>query len=183
MQPDQQNKRGMDVLYLVARSMATTLTPFLRKGFGAEGIGWYGLGAFLILLLAIGDTRDPAITAYFWLWIGALLLQRFRLSRPVAGHEQHSNYGGYPVVAAKLFRCGKENRAKLLEIPVVMSVGVLVGLTVSDVLGGFLVLACVGLAVTRMLEYQHNWMRARRMKDAQLEMEALVRFQRGDTDY
>ncbi len=129
--------------------------------------------------------HDPLFYLFAGLWLCAVLYQRIQSYQAVrAGNPPHSRYPGYPVLAAKVFRCQQENRAKALEIPIVMGAGILVICTISEAVGVFLIVTTFGFGFSRMVDYQFNLMRARRAQDARREMEAIACYYRGeDTDY
>jgi hypothetical protein len=183
-QEKEEKNQGIDVVYFVARSLATTVTPFIRKDFGIEAIGWFGMLGFAILLLMIGITNSPLMKVYFVAWLVILFKQKITTMKLIRqGFEPHSNYAGCPFLAMRLFRCPQENRAKALEIMMVLGIGALICATGEKALGPYLMFASFGLTFTRAIEFQHNLMRARRAKDAQREMEAYEQFMKGNRDY
>ena len=69
-------RNGVNLLALLANAHATTVTPFLRRGFGSEALGKNGLLAAVMILLYAGFTNSPEMITFFWVWIMAVIYQR-----------------------------------------------------------------------------------------------------------
>jgi hypothetical protein len=189
-QPQQPNFFNVSGVYLLARVLSLTVTPLLRTNFGLEAFGWPGLFTACLLILVAGQTGSPLLAAYWWLWLGALLVQRcksYQLSR--RGQAPHSQFQGTPWVTLALFPMRRINQAKWVEAGLVGAAGLLLGLAAQDLpelidsrFAGLLLWAAFGLFVARVIEYQHNRAHARRARDAQIEMQANARFYRGEAD-
>ena len=173
----------LNILYVLARAYAATVTPFLRYGSGVESPGAAGLIACVFLIFVAANTRDVGMWWYFLIWITAIACQRlttFRLIRE--GKLIHSQYSGYPVVITRLFKVTQENWAKTLEVPFVMAIGAgLVFLDVKELqtVGKFIFTTAFALAIVRAIEMQLNMARVRQMNDAMIENQALNEFWRG----
>src|SRR5699024_1863919 len=82
-------------LFVVVRAHATTLTVFLRRGFGSEALGWPGLWA--LLLLALAALGSPVMGYYLVAWLVALICQRALTL--TSRERRHSLDDGYPWLA------------------------------------------------------------------------------------
>jgi hypothetical protein len=179
-------KDGVSILYFLSLLMSAAVTPFIRVNFGREafgGPGIWGIGfwASILMLLWWIETADPIMQTYFMAWIVCVLCHRLRSFRLASdGREPSSRYRGYPWLAAKLFRCTKENFAKTLEIPLVLCVGLVVKGMVSETLGFFLCCAAGGLGIVRALEARFMYLKVQRARDAQREMAAFTEYYRGE---
>jgi hypothetical protein len=178
--------QGLNAVYFLARAGAATVLPFLRRGAGVEWPGAPGVASLVLLLWVAADTQSVWMWWYFVIWICALVLRRaesYSLLRQ--GKPIHSHYGGFPEIAAKLFRVSKENHAKRLEIGLVIVVGgvfMCTGLPEAQVVGGFIFSTCFPLALVRGIEMQMNIIKVRRMNDAMIENQVLQEYWRGGRD-
>jgi len=164
------------IVTFLAQSHASCITVFIRHSFGIEALAWNGLGAFVLLLLCAGSSRDMA--AYFGLWFIALLAQRTRsiwLDRQ--GRRQHSRYSGWPWLAMNFAKT--EGKAKLIEIVLCLAVAIVMG-PLSETVSKFLLWGCFSLAFVQFIEWHSITMQVRRMRDAEIEMQQAAERFRGD---
>jgi hypothetical protein len=176
-------REGMNAVFVLARAYAGAITPFLRTGAGTESPGLAGVLTFCGLLLLAGTTKSQAMWVFFCVWLFALMCSRARTVKMIRqGAVIHSQYAGWPVVAATLFRVRKENAAKALEIPLVMAVGVLTACTLSELVGGFVFSTAFALALVRAIEYQVNWKNFQRQQDAMIQHRVMQEYWRHGRD-
>src|SRR4051812_9834982 len=100
------------LLYLVAMSHATCVTPFIRRGFGAEAFRPYGPIAFVVILMLAGARWVSPMGIYLGAWFVALVYRRvetFRLRQK--GVVTHSRYIGDPWLAMKFVKDTEQARA------------------------------------------------------------------------
>jgi hypothetical protein len=183
-QADHFNMRGgAIILNLLVGGLATTVTPFMRYGFGVEAFGLNALAAFVMILLYAGETRDPAMIYFFYAWLLAVIAQRLETWRLVRkGWVEHSRYAGYPWLAMKLPFIKKPVTAKNCVEPVLcLLVGALL-CPLSEALGVFIMLGLPSLLIQRAIESQVNINRLRRMRDAAIEQRYLSDLYQGRRD-
>ncbi len=153
-------------LYAIALVLTTCVTVFTRRRFGAEALGWNGLGAFLLLLFYAGSS--PGMQVYFCLWVLALLIQRCQtIWMGIRGHVEHSRYGGWPWLAIRFAK--NEMQAKALEVLLCLIAGGLL-YSLSEAVGMFVIRCGFGMAVVQVIDRQVLAMQDRRMRDAEIEM-------------
>src|ERR1700677_2579659 len=90
-------RNGMNLLVLLANAHATTLTVFIRQGFGSEALGINGIIAAVMLLLYAGFSNSPEMITFFWVWLAAVGYQRiYGIKQRQKGQVVHSRYAGSP---------------------------------------------------------------------------------------
>ena len=163
-------KDSFDLLYLLASVHSICITPFLRVGYGSEGIGIRGLiGLFYIV--TIGAFKNSSgMLIYMFAWLGMLVFQRCITGwKFFNGKRTHSQYDGYPWVAAKLMRVSNERVARqLVEPGLCLLVGFILS-QISDVVGGFVLMGAGAIFIKSMIDYAADDARVRKMRDAHIE--------------
>jgi len=183
-QVDHFNLRGGAMISnLLIDGLATTVTPFIRYGFGVDAFAHNALAAFVIILLYAGESRDPVMIYYFYAWLLMLIGQRLETSRLARkGWVQHSRYSGHPWLALKLHFVKKEVTAKNVVEPMLcLVVGALL-CPLSGALGGFVMLGFPSLLFQRAIQSQVNINRVRQMRDAAMEQRYLSDLYHGRRD-
>ena len=107
-------KDAFNFLMVLAAAMATTITPFIRRGFGPKG---KREGLALILLGAVaGFSGAPVFWSYLLLWMIVVAARRVEAAdMRRKGWRQSSEYTGWPILADKLHV--RERTAKLMLEP------------------------------------------------------------------
>ncbi|HEV8067002.1 MAG TPA: hypothetical protein VGP76_04645 [Planctomycetaceae bacterium] len=165
-------RTGINLLGLLANGHATTVTPFLRRGFGSEALGANGIVAALIILIYAGMTNSPEMITFFWVWLMAVACQRIYGFRQRAnGEVVHSRYAGWPEVGMRFAKTEKVARSAIEPLVCVVVGGCL--WSWSEALGRFILLGSFSLLVSRGLEQQVTRNRLRAMNDAQIEQRYL----------
>ncbi len=164
---------AMNMAYFLALSYSTCFSVFMRKGFGAEALGYNGLAAFGAILFCIDG--DRCMAAFFLLWLCALAAQRFiTFLRARKGIRPHSLYAGDPILVWKLMPFVKnETMVQMGEALLCLLVGGAL-CSVSERLGTFVACGFFSLVIQRAIEGQVWMMRVRRMRDAEIEQRTLV---------
>lgn len=182
-QQSEQAKSGdpIGVLYFIANTHATCITPFLRTGFGSEALGFPGLFALGILLFCMG--AEPLMVAWLLAWLLAVVVQRIITLREIRrGAVIHSRYAGRPILMNLPF-VKKERTAMVLEMFVCFTLGAFM-LALSHFMGLFLMAGFLSLAIRHGIEDEVYRKRVQRMRDADIEQRALAdRFRGHCEDY
>lgn len=155
---------------------STCFTPFLRKGFGNEALGFNGAVACIMVLLFAGAYGPQGGTIFLMAWFGALIYQRITTAvNSRKGIITHSRYSGFPALTMKLFPfIKKESTARAWGEPVLL---VLVGLLLfqlSEPLGVWVMLGSVSLVMVHGIGEQIDRRKVQAMHDAQIEQEYLA---------
>ena len=175
MNGQEQGKRmgpaeSFNLLYLLADSHATALTPFIRRGFGINANSWNGVGAMILLLLWwAADEHDELMAAYFVGWIFALLWQKaYTLRRLKQGERIHSRYGGDPWLALKIPFVRKDSTARAIEPMLCGAIGLAL-CPVSQALGALWLFGFLSLSVREVIDRLLVQARVQAMDDAEIE--------------
>lgn len=161
-----------------ALCLATCVSVFIRRGFGAEALGFNGAVAFIILLVCAGGDQTGGMLLYFFAWLVALMTQRaITIRNEVAGRYQHSKYTGWPVVAMKF--CKTESTAKRWVEPFLCVVFGIALLQVSESVGTFVLCCAMALVMADGISSFVDYMRVQKMRDAEIEMRRLREMYRG----
>ncbi len=165
-------RTGVNLLALAANGYATTMTPFLRRGFGSEALGINGIVAALIILVYAGATHCPEMITFFWVWLGFVAYQRiYGLNLRRQGHVVHSRYAGWPEVGLRFTKSAKIAR-QVVE-PLVCLVAGAVLFLYSEPLGRFVMLGPIGLLVSQGIDGQVMKSRLTALRDAEIEQRHL----------
>jgi hypothetical protein len=171
--PFKNARTGINLLGVLANGYATTVTVFLRRGFGSEALGVNGICAGLILLLYAGVTNSPEMITVFWVWLVAVAYQRLYGARQRAnGKIFHSRYAGDAVVG-KCFAKSEWVAREVVEPLICVAVGACLW-SWSEPVGRFVLCASFSLLVSRGLDTQVTRNRLQRMNDAQIEQRYLA---------
>jgi hypothetical protein len=165
-------RTGINLLGILANGHATTVTPFLRRGFGSEALGINGVVGAIIILLYAGVTNSPEMVTFWWVWIAAVAYQRlYSVKQRQNGNVVHSRYAGWPEVGMRFAKTEKVARGVIEPLVCVVVGGCL--WSWSEALGRFILLGSFSLLVSRGLEQQVIRNRVRAMSDAQIEQRYL----------
>lgn len=149
---------------------AITLTPFFRTNFGKEAIGLRGLVGFALIFLYGGFAGCPAMIGFFWVWLGAVIIQRFKQLRNWRnGIPIHSFYNGYPWLAYRLFPWIKdEHNAKAAEgfLCAVIGAGIM---PFDFLLGIYVMLGAISIIGSQSMIVGAYQKRIQAMADAEIE--------------
>jgi hypothetical protein len=171
-----------NLFYFVARGHATCFTVFTRHTFGQQALGWNGLCAFLLIPLYAGFADAPEMLRFWALWVIALVLQRVRTAWAVVhGRKLHSQYGGHPWLGYLIPFVKSYRAAVAAECAAVFLAGVLL-CSVSEAVGMFTAIGFWSLLIVYGVERQALLMEARRIRDAEIEMQARVDVYQGNYD-
>jgi hypothetical protein len=173
------SKNSFYLLLILVSGLTACVTPFMRRNCGREYPGIAGLIGGGIILLLMGQTRDPAMPVFFWCWLAALVvmrLQSWQVRR--RGAVVHSRYGGDSWLIQKLPFVKSPQQARLLEVPLCLLVGALLA-PVSEFLGGFIFLCALAMALEAAIEAQRNYVQVTRAQDAQIEMQVFQQRMQG----
>ncbi len=168
-------RTGVNLLGVLANGYATTLTPFLRRGFGSEALGVNGIVAGLILLLYAGASNSPEMITVFWGWLVAVAYQRIYGFRQRANGQVvvHSRYAGDAVVARRFTKSERVAR-EVVEPLICIAVGACLWSSWSEQVGQFVLCGSFALLVSRGLDTQVTRNRVQAMHDAALEQRFLA---------
>jgi hypothetical protein len=165
-------RTGVNLLGVLVNGGATTVTPFLRRGFGSEALGLNGILAGLIILLYGGFTNSPEMMTFFWVWLIAVAYQRLYGFRQRAnGQVVHSRYAGDPVVGRRFAKSERVAR-EVVEPLICVVVGACLW-SWSEQVERFVLCASFCLLVCRGIETQVTRNRIQAMQDASLEQKVL----------
>lgn len=149
----------------------TTITPFIRTGFGINANGWTGFGALILLMFWwAADETDQIMGAYVGLWLLALMFQKARtLALIRKGKRIHSHYWGDPWLAMKVpFVRTKDTAIKLVEPLICLLTGVVLN-SVSEGLGKLWILGFLSLPIRNAIEHVSTEARLQAIDDAEIE--------------
>lgn len=166
-------KTGLSWVIFIAGSLATSVEVFLHRRFGER---YFGLQAVAVLVIVpfyslFWEGHDPTglmqfLGAYIVMCFLARLSVMARVRR--GGPQEHTRYNGYPRLMA-ITRWISERTLKLVVEPmIVFFVGVLT-MPVNEPLGGYLMLAALGLLVSTHMAAGYDRVRALDMHDAYLD--------------
>jgi hypothetical protein len=188
----QQPAGGMGPLgwiLFIARALSASVEVFLHRvdSFGERYMGLQAGAAFLLIFFfpVLCERHDPTPLLYFLgaycfmcICVKARIQKRRRLGRP----QPHSYYSGYPLLLQRSGARHEQRVKALLEPVVVWLTGALV-MPLSVPLGGYLLVAGVGLAISVHSSLVQERKRALDLHDAFMEQRGIAeRFRefRGD---
>lgn len=183
MQNQQENKltpqKTLNSAGFLLLCCATTITPFTRKKFGVEALGFNGFGAFILLLVMAGADETGVALWYFLAWFIALIIRR--LQSESAKGVRHSCYDGTPWLA--MMFCKSEGTAKRVVEPL-LCVGAGLGLAqVSPTVGALVMTGAFAIAMLQSTRSMIDRLRIQKMRDAELEMKHLRELYRNGGNY
>lgn len=174
---------AFNLLYFLASVHATTITPFIRTGFGVNVNGWNGVGAMLLLLFwCAADPWDQVMSSYFILWFGALLYQKARTRKLIRqGVKIHSRYTGDSWLAMKIPFFRTESKARCVEPTMCFFIGITV-LPISQALGTLYMIGFLTFSIRAVIDVAATDARVQAMNDAEIEGRyyAAMRDRRGE---
>lgn len=145
---------------------STCFTPFLRRGFGSEALGFQGLFAFIVMLFVAGTNRIGL--GYFLLWLVFLAYRRWETTvRRWRGHIVHSQYAGDSLLAVG---CSSQFAKRWLEPPLVLTCGAVLSRWSPNV-GMFVMWGTGALVIVQLVEYVITQLRIQHMHDGAIEAE------------
>lgn len=175
-------KNSFNFICVAASCMATTIVVFIRQGFGSEALGFRGIGAVLLLLLAFMLTGQPVFLYYLVAWFAALILQRIQTGLLIRrGERLHSRTDGVPVLAMLFTK--SVSVAKLIVEPILCflaSIGLSMAAAEWDspslaCLSTWLLWGSMSLAVDHGVYEALQYRKLQSMRDARIEQEELMR--------
>ena len=166
-------RESVNLLYIAAKGMAACVWPFIRSHPGVHALGAPGVIALLIILLYAAGQNAPEMMTYLVVWFLVVAFRNAQARRQERrGRGEHSRYDGWPWLAMRLPFVRDEVKAKGVEPFVCFAIGVFI-CPLSEPMGKFVMLGAVGLLLVRVMELRANEVRARRMRDAMIEMRQL----------
>jgi hypothetical protein len=194
MQMDQQqqenkmfNPKAADAFNVLVAGVvahATTITPFLRKGFGSKGKR-EGL-ALILLGLVAGFSGAPEFWGYLMVWMCVVALRRAETAAMRRkGWQVHSEYAGWPEAAlrvGKVFGVRKEKTAKMVVEPLICLAVAIVFACVAEncqvpelyALAGWIGFGSLSLAFDQGIMEAVIDRRADVIRDSQIETEIVL---------
>lgn len=172
------------VLHVLARAHSTCFTVFTRHTFGQEALGWNGLLAFLLIPVYGGLANAPLMFPFWGVWFLALIAQRLRTTWAVLnGWKIHSRFRGHLWLGFLLPFVNSYRAAVVVEMLSVFAAGMFLRRW-SEPVGKFMMVGSLSLLIVYVIERWALIMDARRMIDAELEMEVRTEIYRGNfTDF
>lgn len=165
---------SLSALYLLAHSHALTCTVFLRRDFGAEGIGLFGMIAGLLILGYGSFANCYPMFIYFLLWMLAVICQRIRQFRNWRrGVITHSRYNGYPFISKRLFPRMSELNAKGVDAFLCLAIGGVLA-QFCQPLGFFVMTGFLSILFSEAVMVEATKRRMQAMRDAELEQRYLA---------
>jgi hypothetical protein len=165
-----QFKTFLSWVVFIAGALAASLEVFLHRRFGER---YLGLQAAVVLLIVpfyslFWEGYDPTPLLQFLLaYVVMCALARIgimaRLRR--GGAQEHSRYNGFPRLMAITRRISERTIKCVVEPMLVFFVGVFT-MPTSEPLGGYLMLAALGLLISTQLTAGYERIRALDMYDA-----------------
>jgi len=174
-------RKFLIVLRFAARTFATSVEVFLHKpgSFGERYLGLQALAALALIFFwpaFCEPHHDPRpMFIYAGLFFIACVLIRLRtFARQRRGGQQpHSRYNGTPELM-KRFRRMDEGKVKRVVEPWVVFLTGAAFLHFSPPLGGYLMLATVGLLISNCFSAEYERRRVTGLNDAYLEQRAIA---------
>jgi hypothetical protein len=161
---------GYNIFWVLASGHATCVTPFIRSGFGQEGLGYTALASLIVIILAMSATSDPAFIPYLWVWLAAVAFQRLRTGWLLRkGWKIHSRSAGWPWLAMLFPFMKDDRRARLFEPMLCLILGALL-CPFSENLGEFVMVGFVSLAACTGIENEVARKQKIAARDAAIEM-------------
>jgi hypothetical protein len=163
-------REAFGLLYLTVSVHSACVTPFLRVGFGWEGLGLPAILAIPFVFTVAAIKQAPEMTWFLPVWFVAVVVQRIITAvNHSRGIRVHSRFQGIPWFAMRVLRVRKDRMARLLIEPLLC---VLAGLCLtlwSEVTGGFIAAAALSLIVKATIDLQTVDRRLQQMRDAHIE--------------
>jgi hypothetical protein len=179
-QQQQQNDKpdmrsAFSLAYVLANSHALTCTVFLRRDFGKEAIGIFGIVGLFMILIYGGLANSYAMYIYLLAFLLAVIGQRMQtFPNWRKGDIQHSRYNGTPVIAMKLFPKLKEMDAKGVEGFLCLAIGWLLT-HVDPALGWYVMGGFFSILLSEGISAEIRRQRLQAMRDAEIENTDLAR--------
>ncbi len=176
-EPQQQNPRQPEKksdpiwwIHFLCNALASCVTPFIRTGFGLEGIGAAGVLSAVMLFVLAG--ASPLMTYWLIAWFIAVIIQRIITFRNVnRGLIVHSRYGGYSLLL-KIPFLRKVRHIEWVEFLLCLSVaGVM--FIFSDIMAAFMVVCAIAIVARYGIEYAIRDRRIQKLNDARIEAQWL----------
>lgn len=169
------SRQALQIVLGIFHGLGTVVTPFIRCNFGVSGMGSSALVAFLIIVVYGASENAPEVTIYLVAWLVALAWRRSQGARNERnGRAEHSCYDGWPWLAMKIPFVRTEVTAKAIE-PFLCIFGGAFICPLSEAIGRLVILSGFGLLISRIVALHAREARARRMRDAMIEMELINR--------
>jgi|GEM_PF-7115419 len=168
-------RSSFDLSYVLTSVHSLCITPFMRDGFGSHALGISAVFAGAMIIFVGVVTQSPGMTDYFLLWLLAVIIQKCRTRHAMAnGRGQHSQYGGWPVIALQFPLIRREYTAKRWIEPLIcLAIGRIIYVA-SPAVGGFIMAGFISIAVSTGIEEMIWRARVRKLRDAQIEQQQLA---------
>ncbi len=182
-QQSQEQPQGSQVTFLgalafVSRTLATSIEVFIHRRFGERYFGLHSAAVILAVLVFSTFWEGYDVTpllGFLGFYFVACMGARIGIAkRRRSGDVEHSYYHGRPVLLNWWpFKKAKERTVKGLEPFLVFFTGVFV-MPVSEPLGGYLMVASLGLLVSLGLAATYQRTRQLDMQDALIDQQNLA---------
>lgn len=174
MQQQESNKiskgEGFGLLFWFVDAHFTTLSVYMRRGFGREALGYNSLAGFGMMAAWMAYTHDTMMYVLILGWFCAQLMQRFRTWRMLAkGIPIHSKYAGFPYWAMKMPFVRSEQTARWFVEPAMCFLGGAVIANVCPSIGLYVMAGAVTCIIRTAIEQGIEQRRVDAMRDAQIE--------------
>ncbi|QOJ14815.1 MAG: hypothetical protein HRU75_09260 [Planctomycetia bacterium] len=182
--PDQ-FRSFVGMVVFICRALAVSVEVFLHNA-GSFGERYLGLqvGAALLIMFVyplFWEGHDPTpLFIFMGFFLFACLCIRVRTAQRVrrGGPQEHTMYTGTPTLMRRFGRMGEAKVKSIVEPMFVFITGVFT-MSLSEPLGGYLMVASVGLLASTHLTIGYERRRAMDMNDAYIDQQnAVDRFRR-----
>lgn len=170
-----QFRRGVSIFAFLCRALALSVEVFLHRTgtFGERYIGLQAGATFLLILFFPifwkGHNPEPLFVFLgCYLFMSVCIRARIQLRRKRGGPQPHTLYTGTPWLMRFTGRLSESTVKTFVEPMVVFFSGVFM-MPLSEPLGGYLLLASLGLLVTTNLTLGYERKRALDMHDAYMD--------------
>jgi len=167
-----EEKKGssLNVVMAIVQGWSATIYPFMRRGLGKNNPGMMGFIGLGWLMLWVLYTRANGLLWIIPLYLlGALFHRLGNTSKGV-----HTNYGGEPVLAMKLFRFKDEWAAKRIGEPLISLLAgmALIGCGFDE--GKYFAFGAVALIANQVLIDLYDQRRIDDLRDGKIEGQYLM---------
>ena len=180
MQQQQQTEPDSRVTFLgalafVSRTFATSIEVFLHRRFGERYFGLHSAAVILAVLIYStfweGYDVTPLLGFLGFYFVACLGARAGIAKRRLTGDVEHSYYNGRPILLSFWpFKKAKERTVKGLEPFLVFLTGAFV-MPLSEPLGGYLMVASLGLLVSLGLAASYQRQRDLDLQDALIDQQ------------
>jgi hypothetical protein len=174
-------KDSFNIVYVLAKAHAMCFLPFLRKNFGSEALGWFGLCAFVFMLVVGSFARIPEMWPFLGLWMLFVVFHRVSTIRAVRRRViRHSRYEGD--VDTRLIKSPTIVKQVVEPLVCVFAGVCLEAYGTSHSFALFVGWGCLSLALVALIDRQLDNKRLAAMRDAAIEQQYLAARYRGEIE-